>query len=593
MAVERFTELLHKLKEVHEQELEGWQEKVLELTNKKNCDAKRLEELYNRNQQLREQQRVLMENIKQLENMLRAGLCDRCTVTQEVDKKRQQEYESAQLQSLQHISILMAEISALMKENSRLRAELKSVGRRIEERNGDSEEAGTPEVKHLPDPAGSTFTLVTSALKPEQPTPGGAFVQTATVKSESEHSQCAEPLPEREEISVSDSKRLQDWRGSHPFESSKVSALTASGANLAAWRDRRAASADSLLSPTSPSLPPHLRLLRNSPFISPSSSGERHALISTPLRPHPIKTAPPTLRWPLPEHSDWVTVGAGDRRGGDSGGGGGIIVQPNLNQDSAMLRFPSLLSSPGRLESNRHARAFTHLPPSWEQPIGQERKSLSELVDSNDRSKPASVISPPCWKSSAVQPKQIFEDNVKEKVEEDAPLDLSNAAGSKTKETEMAHQCGSEVASSSSSSPDAPLSSPCSARYGSSPQSDPQAGDPKPQNEIREKPKEEHDEENENNQSADCENQKTPTLTISLRPVVILESLKSRQQTEADAGSGDGSQEGQEEGDSGRSTIRKRAGYAPEAGPRHLLKEKRMRVTVIPEEPRHEDAEQG
>lgn len=37
---------------------------------------------------------------------LRAGLCDRCTVTQELAKRRQQEFEASHVQSLQHISLL-------------------------------------------------------------------------------------------------------------------------------------------------------------------------------------------------------------------------------------------------------------------------------------------------------------------------------------------------------------------------------------------------------------------------------------------------------------------------------------------------------
>lgn len=37
---------------------------------------------------------------------LRAGLCDRCTVTQEVAKRKQHEFEASQMQSFQHISLL-------------------------------------------------------------------------------------------------------------------------------------------------------------------------------------------------------------------------------------------------------------------------------------------------------------------------------------------------------------------------------------------------------------------------------------------------------------------------------------------------------
>lgn len=37
---------------------------------------------------------------------LRAGLCDRCTVTQELARKKQQEFERSLLQNLQHVFIL-------------------------------------------------------------------------------------------------------------------------------------------------------------------------------------------------------------------------------------------------------------------------------------------------------------------------------------------------------------------------------------------------------------------------------------------------------------------------------------------------------
>lgn len=37
---------------------------------------------------------------------LRAGLCDRCVVTQELARKKQREFEGSLLQSLQHIFIL-------------------------------------------------------------------------------------------------------------------------------------------------------------------------------------------------------------------------------------------------------------------------------------------------------------------------------------------------------------------------------------------------------------------------------------------------------------------------------------------------------
>ncbi|MED6234335.1 hypothetical protein ATANTOWER_027263, partial [Ataeniobius toweri] len=87
-------------------------------------DTKRMEELFTRNQQMKEQHRLLTENIKTLENRLRAGLCDRCTVTQEVAKRRQQEYEASQIQSLQHISLLAGEMTNLRKENLKLKDDI-------------------------------------------------------------------------------------------------------------------------------------------------------------------------------------------------------------------------------------------------------------------------------------------------------------------------------------------------------------------------------------------------------------------------------------------------------------------------------------
>lgn len=87
MTTESFAEFLNKLKEIHEREVQGLQTKLTELTTEKCRDAQRIEELFAKNHQLREQQKVLKENVKVLENRLRAGLCDRCMVTQELAKK--------------------------------------------------------------------------------------------------------------------------------------------------------------------------------------------------------------------------------------------------------------------------------------------------------------------------------------------------------------------------------------------------------------------------------------------------------------------------------------------------------------------------
>ncbi|NXE52744.1 RB8NL protein, partial [Casuarius casuarius] len=96
-------------------------------------DAQQIEELFAKNHQLREQQKVLKENVKVLENRLRAGLCDRCMVTQELAKKKQNEYETSHLQSLQHIFILTNEMNRLKEENKALKEDLKQL-RSLEDR---------------------------------------------------------------------------------------------------------------------------------------------------------------------------------------------------------------------------------------------------------------------------------------------------------------------------------------------------------------------------------------------------------------------------------------------------------------------------
>ncbi|XP_005214988.1 RBBP8 N-terminal-like protein isoform X1 [Bos taurus] len=124
-AMESFTESLNRLKEVHENEVMGLQNKLMELNSERCRDAQRVEELCAKNHQLREQQKALKENLRALENRLRAGLCDRCMVTQELARKKQQEFESSLLQNLQHVFLLTTELTRLQEENDALKEEVK------------------------------------------------------------------------------------------------------------------------------------------------------------------------------------------------------------------------------------------------------------------------------------------------------------------------------------------------------------------------------------------------------------------------------------------------------------------------------------
>ncbi|XP_044238814.2 DNA endonuclease RBBP8 isoform X2 [Ursus arctos] len=63
-----FKELWTKLKEYHDKEVQGLQVKVTKLKKERILDAQRLEEFFTKNQQLREQQKVLHETIKVLED---------------------------------------------------------------------------------------------------------------------------------------------------------------------------------------------------------------------------------------------------------------------------------------------------------------------------------------------------------------------------------------------------------------------------------------------------------------------------------------------------------------------------------------------
>ncbi|KAM6445297.1 DNA endonuclease RBBP8 [Rhynochetos jubatus] len=128
-----FKELWSKLKECHDKEVQGLQLKISKLKKERCLDAERLEEFYTKNQQLREQQKALHDTIKVLEDRLRAGLCDRCAVTEEHMRKKQQEFENIRQQNLKLITELMNEKNNLQDENKKIMEQFQQLQKELEE----------------------------------------------------------------------------------------------------------------------------------------------------------------------------------------------------------------------------------------------------------------------------------------------------------------------------------------------------------------------------------------------------------------------------------------------------------------------------
>ncbi|KAK6292774.1 hypothetical protein J4Q44_G00362750 [Coregonus suidteri] len=119
-----FRDLWGRLKDCHDSALQGLQTKVNKLKKERYLDAQRLEEFYSRHQQLREQHKTLQDTVTILEDRLRAGLCDRCSVTEEHMRKKQVEFEKGRQQNMRLIAELMTERNTLQDNNRKLSLEL-------------------------------------------------------------------------------------------------------------------------------------------------------------------------------------------------------------------------------------------------------------------------------------------------------------------------------------------------------------------------------------------------------------------------------------------------------------------------------------
>ncbi|KAM9506699.1 uncharacterized protein ACWYII_048393 isoform 4-T4 [Salvelinus alpinus] len=563
MALDGFNNLLHKLRESHDREVQKWQEKLQELTNKKGCsDTKRMEELFNRNQQLREQQRLLTDNIKQLENRLRAGLCDRCTVTQDVAKRRQQEYETSQIQSLQHISILAGEMNTMKKENQRLREEVRHLKAALEGQSGhSSSQDATPEVRQSADLSPSAtphrLTAIRSINQPPEGATAGLSIGLSIVKTETDHSlsfRVDETLPERRDVRGLNGK--QSYESHKPLSMSTPIPQALRPEHITARGNTGQKSVEMVgqqRSPVAPTIPHPLLVQKDRPLPSSSSfsssfstssslpGDEKHSrhLVHAPVPywPRPIKSARLSLPWPLPEHSDWVTVATSVDDG--------LVSQSKHNPN--LPRFPNLQT---------YVQQNSSLGKAWLKPSHPPQASLTRSLSTEHGERPTAWVqerdrrvAPHSWREAVVQTEMVFGENLKEA---DSPLDLSDPGRSKsikspqdskasptlqdmyiegetsnrttrTDSSPQSQACPPSSSSSSSSTPALPSSS-SSTRPTSQQRQSPNNHNLK---EEEQPEKEEAEGKVDQKTGKDSEDRKVPVLTISLRPVVLLEALNS------------------------------------------------------------------
>lgn len=115
-----FEDLWRQLGECHQNALQELEAKVAKLKKERCLDAQRLEVFFNRNQQLKEQNKNLQDTISSLEERLRAGECERCAILED-------NLKSNQGQNTHLINKLKQERKAFEDENGRLNTELENL----------------------------------------------------------------------------------------------------------------------------------------------------------------------------------------------------------------------------------------------------------------------------------------------------------------------------------------------------------------------------------------------------------------------------------------------------------------------------------
>ncbi|XP_039983412.1 DNA endonuclease RBBP8 isoform X2 [Xiphias gladius] len=129
-----FEDLWRRLGECHRDALQELEAKVSRLKKERCLDAQRLEVFYNRNQQLKEQNKSLQDAVGLLEERLRAGECDRCATAEENLKSNRD-------QNLQLVANLENERNGLKDENRKLHAELQ----RLQVSRSEPRRSSTPQ----------------------------------------------------------------------------------------------------------------------------------------------------------------------------------------------------------------------------------------------------------------------------------------------------------------------------------------------------------------------------------------------------------------------------------------------------------------
>ncbi|XP_039540452.1 DNA endonuclease RBBP8 isoform X2 [Pimephales promelas] len=147
---EKLQGLLLSVKELHDSALHELQAKITKLKKERCLDAQRLSEFHSKNQQLREQQKILQEKIRQLEDRVRSGPCDRCAVTEKQITKTNTEFIDANQKNLSVISELEAERKTLKDENRRLSLELERLRKSGSPQNVFSEAEMIPDSPRRP-----------------------------------------------------------------------------------------------------------------------------------------------------------------------------------------------------------------------------------------------------------------------------------------------------------------------------------------------------------------------------------------------------------------------------------------------------------